>query len=322
LGEPTLELIGRLGYVPLLVFVGIGFRLASQRHARLKRPVGRFFKFLQAYAISVILPSIVFVAIARCPPTDLVGFSNAFVLGFLVMGICFVSSVCISQRVGDDQQKTIALSLNSGFMNVAYLGFPAVYAVLGPGALGPAALYAMGVGIPHVLLGTVLLTLAAKRRISASSLAISVVSFPAVFALIAALLFVGFGAPIPPFIHEPFNAYIAPVFFTLMLLLVGYQVTLISPKKYRDELLSVGVFRFVISPILTYIFIVALRLDFARDLSPKPALLQSAMPPAVFNLILAHNFGLDTRIYGALVFYLTLASLVFVLPVMSALALA
>ncbi len=317
MGVLTLELLGKLSYVLVLVIAGICLNWAGQRYPTLRLPVTRFFRFLHAYTIIIILPVVVFFSIARYSPADVLGFSNSFAIGFLVSGICFVVSVMISKRVGDSRERTVALALNSGYMNVTYLGFPVIYAVLGSSALGPAALYAMGVGIPHVILGTVLLTLLSKRKVEPRALTISVISFPAVFALIAALLFVVFSAPLPSSLYTSFDQYVAPVFFTLMLLLVGYQTTITSPKQYKDELLSVGAFRFVVSPVLAYVFIVALGLDITRDLTPKPALLQSSMPPAVFNLVLAHNFKRDTKLYGALMFYPTLFFLFVVLPLLS-----
>jgi predicted permease len=206
--------------------------------------------------------------------------------------------------------------LNSAFMNVVYIGFPVVYLVLGSDSLGPAALYAMGVGIPHLIFGAMLASLAAKKRVTLSLVVMSVLTFPAAFALIVALLFVGFRAPIPPFIPNVFDAYLAPLFFALMLVIVGYQIPLVSPWRYLEKLFTVGIFRFVVSPIVTYIMMVALGLSL-EHVTPKPALILSVMPPALFNVILAHNFNLDTKLYGALVFYLTWVSLLVAVPVMS-----
>jgi predicted permease len=165
-----------------------------------------------------------------------------------------------------------------------------------------------------------LASLAGKKKITPRMVVMEVLAFPAVFALVAALLFVGFQAPIPEFIPGPFNTYVAPIFFSLMLLLVGYKIQLVDPRKYFGELTTVGTFRFVVSPIITYIIIVALGMSLtveAEPTSPPPSLLMAAMPPALFNVILASNFNLDTKFYGALVFYLTLVSLLLVLPIMS-----
>jgi hypothetical protein len=200
-------------------------------------------------------------------------------------------------------------------MNVTYLGLPVVYALLGSGGLGPASLYAMGIGIPHLVFGIMLASSAAKKRVTLGSLIETVVTFPAAFALIVALLFVGFGAPLPDVVRDFFDANLAKIFFALMLLVVGYQMVIIKPRKYAGLLTTVGAIRFLICPLVTYIGILALGLKMS-DLTPMPALIQAAMPPAIFNMILAYNYNLDRKLYGALIFYLTLISLFVVLPLL------
>lgn len=316
--NPTLETILRLAYILLLVFLGIGLRAVSARVKKLKIPLGEFFGALHIFAIWVILPLVVFVSVWNAR-LQILEFMNAFLLAFIAMGVCFVTSVAISHAMREDRKTTIALVLNSSFMNVVYLGFPTVYILLGPDFLGPAALYAMGIGIPHIIFGTMLASHAGKRKITLRRVVMSVLTFPAAFALIAALLFVGFQAPIPELIPELFNVYLAPVFFAFMLLLIGYEIPLVDPRKYFRELITVGTFRFIVSPIVTYIAIVALGLSWtiAKPTSPPPSFLMAAMPPALFNIILANNFNLDAKLYGALVFYPTLVSLLLILPITS-----
>ncbi len=319
--NPTLEILVSLSYILVLVFLGVGLRIVAGRDSRLSGPLKKTFNFLNALVIWVILPSVVFVSIARYTGGELFGFINAFILAFLTLGFCFVSSVVLSLRAKDDRNKTIALALNSSFMNVTYLGFPAVYVMLvprmGPDAMASAALYGMGVGIPNIIFGTMLASTAAKKKITSRTVIMKILTFPAAFALVAALLFVGFNAPIPSVVHQTFNTYLTLPFFAIMLIVVGYQVPIVNPRKYFGELLTVGSFRFLISPLLTFVVIALLGLDIVTDKTPKPSLLQSAMPPAVFNMILATKYKLDTKLYGALVFYLTLFSLLVVLPVIS-----
>jgi hypothetical protein len=286
---------------------------------KLKRVLPEFFKTLNIFTIWIILPSIVFISIVKYPGRQFLEFGNALLLAFVVLGVCFVSTVVLSYITKENRKTTIALVLNSSFMNVVYIGFPVVYAVLGPEFLGPAALYAMGIGIPHLILGTTLASLAAKRRITLRLVAMSILTFPAAFALIAALLFVGFQAHIPPIIPNAFDKYVAPFFFIIMLSVVGFQIPLVNPRRYTKQLVSVGAFRFIVAPIITYLMILAFGLslgDAPVPSSAPPAFLLSAMPPALFNVILAHTFGLDTKLYGALVFYLTWVSLLLVLPIM------
>jgi len=290
--------------------------------------LNKAFKFLHVFAIWVILPIVVFVSTARYTATQILGFGNALLFGFIAVGACFVSAVAISHLSKDDRKTTISMVLNSAFMNVTYLGFPAIYALLGKDALGPAALFAMGVGTLHLIFGTVLASSAAKKHLTPRAVATTVLTFPAVFALIAALLFVAFtapipnSAPIPPAVSGFFDAYLAMPFFALMLLLVGYQIPLVNPRRYLEDLVSVGALRFVVSPIVTFITILAfgLTLNFSSGVpgfpsSTGPSFILSMMPPAVFNIILAHNFKLDEKRYGALVFYPTLISLFVILPI-------
>jgi len=224
-----------------------------------------------------------------------------------------------------DRKTTIAITLNSAFMNVTYLGLPLVYAMVGVGGLGPASLYAVAIGIPHLALGVALASGAAKKRVSARFVLENVLIFPATIALITALLFVGFKAPLPDVAQNTFEDYLAKPFFALMLLFVGYQMPIVDPRKYASKLATVGTIRFLVGPRVTYALIMLLGLtitgagtDFesAKPGSAKPSLIQAIMPPAVFNIFLAYNFKLDLELYGAMVFYLTLISLFVALPIM------
>jgi len=258
---------------------------------------------------------VVFFSIARYSLPQILGFGNALLLAFVGLGVCFVSSVMISYIAKDDRKTTVAITMNSAFMNVTYLGLPVVYALLGTSGLGPASLYAMGIAVPNLVFGIMLVSSAAKKRITPGSLIENVVTFPAAFMLIVALLFVGFGAPLPDVAREFFDVHLAKLFFALMLLVVGYQMIIVRPRKYAGFLTTVGAIRFVVCPLVTYLGILALGLHMA-DLTPKPALILSVMPPAIFNLFLAYNYKLDRKLYGALIFYLTLVSLFVVVPVL------
>jgi predicted permease len=224
--------------------------------------------------------------------------------------------VVISHVAKDDRGTTVAVTLNSSFMNVTHLGLPVVYALLGGGSLGPASLYAMGIGVPNLIFGIMLVSSVAHKRVTPGYLIESVVTFPAAFLLIAALLFVGFGAPLPAEVPGFFDTYLARPFFAIMLLVVGYQMSIVRPRKFAEWLATVGTMRFLICPLVTYAGILSLGLSMT-DLTPLPALIMSVMPPAIFNMILAYNYKLDRDLYGALFFYPTLISLFLVVPLLS-----
>jgi len=273
------------------------------------------FRSLNVAILWVMLPVVVFVSIARYSLDQILSFGNAAILASASLGVCFVLAVVLSTLMRHDRKTTIAVALNSAFMNVTYLGLPLVYAMVGVSGLGPASLYAIVIGIPNLALGVALASAAAKRRVSARFVIENVMIFPATIALITAMLFVGFEAHLPDVIQETFDIHLAKPFFALMLVFVGYQMPIVDPRKYASKLATVGAIRFLVGPLLTYALIVALDLSIAADLSPKPSLIQAIMPPAVFNIFLAYNFKLDLELYGAMVFYLTLISLFVVLPI-------
>jgi predicted permease len=314
-------------YALALIIAGI-----VVRHIRKLEPIARpSFRILNVAALWVMLPTIVFVSIARYRWVDILKFGNVVILALASLGACFGLAVLLSTIMRYDRKTTIAVALNSGFMNVTYLGIPLVYAIMagmgGPRPasyyLGPASLYAVAIGVPHLALGVMYALAARKRRLNARVILENVLVFPATIALITALLFVGFNAYLPSVIQDTFDVYLAKPFFALMLLLVGYQMPIVNPRKYASKLVSVGAMRFLVSPLVTYALIMLLGLtitgvgaDLPTNLSTKPALIQSIMPPAVFNIFLAYNFKLDLKLYGAIVFYLTLVSLFVALPIM------
>lgn len=278
----------------------------------LTRPV---FRLLNVAILWAMLPIVVFVSIARYSWGDILAFGNTAILAFASLGVCFVLAVVVSTLMHHDRKTTIAVTLNSAFMNVTYLGLPLVYAMVGISGLGPASLYAVVIGVPNLALGVALASGAAKRHVSARFVFENVLIFPATIALITAMLFVGFGASLTVEKYGLFDNYLAKPFFALMLLFVGYQMPIVDPRKYASKLATVGVIRFLVGPLVTFALIAVLGLRIT-DFSTKPSLIQAIMPPAVFNIFLAYNFKLDLKLYGAIVFYLTLISLFVALPLM------
>lgn len=287
------------------------------RYIRILRPITRpAFRLLNVGILWVILPTVVFVSIARYSLDQILGFGNAAVFAFMGLGVCFVLAVGISTLLRHDRKTTVAVTLNSSFMNVTYLGLPMVYAMVGIGGLGPASLYAVSIGIPHLVLGVALASSASKRRVNLRFVLENVLIFPATIALITALLFVGFHAHLWDVARNTFDVYLAKPFFALMLLFVGYQMPLVNPRKYVSKLAIVGAIRFLVCPLVVFALIGMAELSVATDISPKPSLIQAVMPPAVFNFFLAYNFKQDLKLYGAMVFYPTLFSLFVALPLM------
>ena len=317
-------------YAMGIIVLGVITRVITNRIKILDSIARPSFRILNLGILWVMLPTVVFISIARYSTREISGFSYAVFFALVGLGVCFVLAAIFSALMRHDRKATIAVTLNSAFMNVTYLGLPLVYALtaLAPPrpelphtwALGPASLYAVAIGIPHLMLGVALAASAGKRRVTPHFVLENVLVFPATIALITALLFVGFNAHLPDVVKETFDVHLTKPFFALMLLFVGYQMPLVNPRRYASKLATVSAIRFLVCPLVTFALISMAGLSVATDLSPKPSLIQSMMPPAVFNIFLAHNFKLDLKLYGAVVFYLTFISIFLVLPLMIHLA--
>ncbi len=152
---------------PALYAFGLIMAGVAIRYIRILEPITKpAFRLLNVGILWVMLPTVVFVSIARYSLNQILGFGNAAVFAFMGLGVCFVCAVGLSTLMRHDRKTTVAVALNSSFMNVTYLGFPMVYALVGIGGLGPASLYAVSIGIPHLVLGVALASSAGKRRVS------------------------------------------------------------------------------------------------------------------------------------------------------------
>jgi predicted permease len=292
-----------------LALISIGI---SAQSFEISKPI---FYAINKLVLWVMLPAVVFISIAWQSLTDIIGLAPVVALAFVGFGICFFLAIAASSMMHVDKKMAAAVAMNSAFMNVTYLGLPVVYAIFGTsGAMAAASIYAMIIGVFHLTLGVAFVTSSTGKKVSARSISYGVLTFPAAFVLIIALLFVGLRGVPPIAIRTPLD-YIAKPSFALMLLLVGYQMPLVNPRKYASALTVTGAIRLLICPLITYICIILFGLSATAPFA-KTALIMAAMPPAVFNVYLAHNFKLDLKLYGTIVLYLTFISLFLALPLM------
>jgi len=292
-----------------LALVSIGI---SAQSFEISKPI---FYVINKLVLWVMLPAVVFISIAWQGLDQIRGLAPVVALAFVGFGVCFFLAIAASSMMHVGKKMGAAVAMNSAFMNVTYLGLPVVYAILGtPEAMAAASIYAMIIGVLHLTLGVAFVTSSTGKKAGARSISYGVLTFPAAFVLIIALLFVGLRGMPPTAIRTSLD-FIAKPSFALMLLLVGYQMPLVNPRKYAPALTVTGIIRLLICPLITYACIILFGLSVTGSIS-RTALIMAAMPPAVFNVYLAHNFKLDLKLYGTIVLYLTFISLFLALPLM------
>ncbi|KXB04223.1 hypothetical protein AKJ48_03255 [candidate division MSBL1 archaeon SCGC-AAA261O19] len=208
--------------------------------------------------------------------------------------------------------------MNASFMNYTFLGLAVVYVIGGAlpsvtavEALGMASIYAVTMGVVHLTVGVALAaSSSSEKKPSLRSITLSILTFPAAFALIVALLFVGFNVTWPMELQSWVDMFANPAVF-LMLLAAGYHMPVVDPRKYLPTISLVGFIRLLVCPLVTYGAII---LAGVGQTVATTALILAAMPPGVFNIILAEKFDLDLELYSATIFYLTLISLFISVP--------
>ncbi len=292
-----------------LALISIGIIVQS---FEISKPI---FYVINKLVLWVMLPAVVFISIAWQGLDQIRGLAPVVALAFVGFGVCFFLAIAASSMMHVGKKMGAAVAMNSAFMNVTYLGLPVVYAIFGTsGAMAAASIYAMIIGVLHLTLGVAFVTSSTGKKASARSISYGVLTFPAAFVLIIALLFVGLRGMPPTAIRTSLD-FIAKPSFALMLLLVGYQMPIVNPRKYAPALTVTGIIRLLICPLITYACIILFGLSVTSTFA-KTALIMAAMPPAVFNVYLAHNFKLDLKLYGTIVLYLTFISLFLALPLM------
>lgn len=295
----------------LLVLVPLGIGIVARR-LKLLKPAFRIVYLLVLWAV---LPALVFGVVAIERPFGIFTLSSAAILACIGLGTTSALSATITYLARMNREKSIAVFLNASFMNYTFLGLAVVYSVIGIEGLGAASIYAVAMGVIHLSVGVALAAGGSrKKKVKVRTVILSILTFPAAFALIVALLFVGFDAAIPHWeqAKEAVGTFVTPAVI-LMTLTAGYQMPLVDPRKYLSSITIVGTVRLIACPLATHM--AALLLGFAGEIAGS-SLLLSCMPPGVFNIILAERFGLDLKLYGASIFYLTVLSLFVVVPVL------
>lgn len=297
----------------LMVLVPLGFGFFASQIRR----IWPIFRILRAIVIWVVFPVLIFGSVAVLTITKLFAMASSAVLACLALGVSAALSAMVVYWGKMGRKEGVSVLLNSTFMNYTFLGLAVVYAITrSVEGLAAASIFAVTAGVIHLTVGFALTaSMSPRGRAEARSITYSFLTFPPAFALIAAILFVGFGAS-PPGGYEGLKQVVgifAGPGVVIMSLVAGSQMFFSSPIKHLRRLASIGAVRLVACPLAVYGFIFLMDV---REIVAHTALIQAIMPPGVFNLILAQKFDLDMELYGPPVFYLTILSLFVAIPLL------
>ncbi len=278
----------------LPIFIVAAFGFALQRWIGVeKRP-------LSTIVLNVLSPSLVFSSLvgSQLPGDELISLALFTILNVLLMGgVGYLAARLL--RLG--RRETIAMMVVIMFVNGGNYGLTLNQLRYGDPGLARAVVYYT---ISTVMLYTIGLFLSSMGGLSWWDALRRLLRFPAVYAAVLAIIVYSFEITLPaPLLRgiEVTGAGTIPV----MLLVLGMQLAdLKNISSLRFAIPAIGV-RLLIGPLIGLLIATLLGLS---GLGRSTSIIESSMPPAVFNIILATEFDLEPAAVTTIVLVATLFS--------------
>lgn len=278
--------------LPILIVAAVGF--IFQRSLRLNtRP------FSQAI-IYVLAPCLIFSTLASSDIAfpDMLRMVVLAVLLMLIMGII---SFAISRALRLPAKLASIFILSTTFMNAGNFGLPFTDFTLGSNGLAWASIFFVTSVMTMNSAGIYIATAGAFSPVEALR---KLITFPTIYAIPLALIVRTLHIDIPLPILRPIELLSGATVPT-MILLLGMQIASNGIPKQKALLAISTSLRLLASPLTAWILAFLLGLTgVARD----AALIESAMPTAVFTAVLAYEFDLDPSFATSAIFASTLLS--------------
>ena len=245
---------------------------------------------LTLYVLHVALPALALV--------ELHGASGFSAWGVASVWLVFLAAAAIFPLLGRifcwDRATVGCLVLAAGLSNTSFVGFPLLEVLIGPEALPLAVpLDQLGSFLVVCTLAPIVGALAAGQTVAPLPLVRKTLAFPAVWAVILALLLRDVAIPD---VVEAALGRIAGTLSPVALVAVGAQLR--TPPRAAAPPLAVGLaYKLVFAPILVWGW---MRAGGEGGLGARVAVLEAAMAPMVTGAVLAQTYGLRPELAGAL----------------------
>jgi predicted permease len=291
--------------LPILIVAAVGF--IFQRALRLNtRP------FSQAI-IYVLAPCLIFVTLSSSE----IAFSDMLrmvVLALFLMLFMGAISFAISRLMRLPAKLASIFILSTTFMNAGNFGLPFSSFTLGSDGLAWASIFFI---TSVMTMNSAGIYIATAGAFSPRDAIRKLITFPTIYAIPLALIVRGLNADIPLAIMRPIEL-LSDATVPTMLLLLGMQIASNGLPKQKGLIAISTSLRLLASPLIAWVLAVALGLT---GVAHDAALIQSAMPTAVFTAVLAYEFDLDPSFATSSIFATTLLSPLTLTPLIAFLGL-
>ncbi len=251
-----------------------------------------------------LLPILMFETFASNPlPLEALGVA---VLVLVYVTASLVALVAVTGLIGLEPRVRASVVMCSTFQNTAFLAFPVVLSLYG--SLLPAAVYTVfSIILFYVVLAAVV-ALANGDKLSPSGVLGGAARIPAIYgvALGVAANLSGFAQVIPGVVMEALSlAGMVGVYLSAMVVGLAFPASRRALAPTLPILVIAG-WRMLASPAIHAVLASSL---VQQDLWYREILVESIMPPATANTVVAYIYGFDTETTTRSTVMLTVASL-------------
>jgi predicted permease len=276
--------------LPIFLVAGVGFLLA--------RHFGANVKTLSAVTFNALSPCLVFNQLVTVHVSF--GQSGRVVLFCVLLTLAMGAAARLAALpLGLRRTSLTSFLLVVMFSNSGNYALPVALFAFGQESLAFASVYFVTSAIMVYTFGVLV---AASGRGSVRSAVVSMTRVPAVYAVVAAVVVIATGTPMPIAVMRPVGL-LSDAAIPMMLLVLGMQLERATkPGHPTAVLVAVAL---LVAPLFAFGLSAALGLVGAAR---QAAIIEASMPAAVITTVLALEFDLDTEFSTSVVLLSTLLS--------------
>ena len=278
--------------LPIFLVAGVGFLLA--------RHFGANVKTLSAVTFNALSPCLVF--------DQLVTVRVSFGQSWRVVLFCVLLTLAMGAAarlaalpLGLSRTSLTSFLLVVMFSNSGNYALPVALFAFGQESLAFASVYFVTSAIMVYTFGVLV---AASGRGTARSAVVRMTRVPAVYAVVAAVVVIATGTPMPIAIMRPVGL-LGDAAIPMMLLVLGMQLERATKPGHPSAVIAAVVLSLLVAPLFAFGLSAALGLVGAAR---QASIIEASMPAAVITTVLALEFDLDTEFSTSVVLLSTLLS--------------
>lgn len=280
--------------LPIIAVFGAGFLLQRIRVIDVKS--------VATVSIYIFLPALVFTSLYEAEYDQ--RFTIIIVFAFVLLFMMIMLNKLLARIFKWNQSTESATILTTAFMNGGNYGVPVILFSVGDAAI-PYAIFFMV--LQSLVMNSFGVYYASKSKSGIPRAIKTIFKMPATYAAVLAFVFQKIPWEIPDAAYSTLTM-VGNAAIPVMMVMLGMQLASITSLKFNWQVLtSAVVVRMIISPLIAFLFIMALDVD---SLIGSVLLIVAAMPSAATTTMFAIEFDTEPDLVSSITLVTTLLSII------------